>query len=80
LQNLSHEIGLVDLAVALYDVNWTSGAVGESGDLSCALVPAHRSGATVEGLDEDDSLVGGHGKAIGKCLIIKCFSPMLKNG
>jgi hypothetical protein len=48
--------------------------------LPCALVPAHPSGATVEGFDKDISLAWGHGKAIGKCLFIKCFAPLLENG
>ncbi len=60
----SFESGLVDLAIALYDVDWMSGAVGESGDLPCALVPANHSGMTVEGFDKDDGLVGGPCKAI----------------
>jgi hypothetical protein len=76
----SFESGLVDLAIALYDVKWTSSALGKSGDLPCALVPAHHSGTMMEGFDKDDGLVGGHGKAIGKCLVIKCFAPLLKNG
>jgi hypothetical protein len=76
----SLENGLVDLAVALDDVKLTSGAVGEHGDLPCALVLAHRSSATVESLDEDDSFVGGHSKAIGKYLVVECFAPLLENG
>jgi hypothetical protein len=43
------------------------------------LVPADCRGATVERFDEDDGLVGGHGKAIGKCLVIECLAPLLKN-
>ncbi len=76
----SLESGLVDLAVALDDVDLTSGAVGEHGDLPCALVPAHRSSASAESLDKDDGFVGGHGKAIGKCLVVECFAPLLENG
>ncbi len=76
----SLESGLVDLAVALDDVDLMSGAVDERGDLPRALVPSHHSGTMVESLDKDDGLVRGHGKAIGKCLIVKCFAPLLKNG
>ncbi len=76
----SLESGLVDLAVALDDVDLTSSAVGECGDLPRALVPAHRSSATVESLDKDDGLVGGHGKAIGESLVVECFAPLLENG
>ncbi len=76
----SLESGLVDLAVALDDVDLMSSAVGEHGDLSCALVPANCSGMMVESLNKDDGLVRGHGKAIGKCHVVKCFAPLLKNG
>jgi hypothetical protein len=76
----SFESGLIDLAVAFDDVNLTSSAVGERGDLPCALIPAHCSGTTVESFNNDDSLVGGHGKPIGKCRLVKCFAPLLKNG
>ncbi len=75
----SLESGLVDLTIALNDVDLTSSAVGERGDLPRALVPAHRSSAIVESLDKDDGLVRVHGKAIGKCLAIECFAPLLKN-
>jgi hypothetical protein len=68
------------LAVALDDVNLTSDAVGERGDLPGALVPAHCCCAMVERLNEDDSVVGGNSKAIGKCLVVECFAPLLKNG
>jgi hypothetical protein len=71
----SFESGLIDLAIALYDVDLTSSAIGKSGNLPCALIPAHCSGATVEGFDKDDCLVGGHSEAIGKCLVVKCFAP-----
>jgi hypothetical protein len=57
-----------------------SSAVDGSGDLSLALASSHCSYAMVDGFDKDDSLVGGHGKAIGKCLVVKCFAPLLKNG
>jgi hypothetical protein len=77
---LSFESGLVDLAIALYDINRASGTVDKSGDLPCALIPAHHGGARVEVLNKGDGLVVGHCKAIGKCLIVKCFAPLLKNG
>jgi hypothetical protein len=76
----SLESGLVDLAVAFDDVNLTSSTVDERGDLPCALILAHCSGVMVESINKDDGLVGGHGKAIGKCLVVKCFTPLLKNG
>jgi hypothetical protein len=76
----SHESGLVNLVVALDDVNLTSSAVGERGDLPRALVSAHRSSAMVEGLNKGDGLVGGYGKAIIKCLVVECFAPLLENG
>ncbi len=76
----SFESGLINLALALDDVNLMSSAVGECGDLPCVLVPAHCSGMMVESLDKDDSLVGGHGKAISKCLVVECFALFLKNG
>jgi hypothetical protein len=81
LKNFTHrfESGLIDLAVALDDVDLTSGAGGKCSDLSGALVPAHHCSATVECLNKYDSLVGGHGKAIDKCLVIQCFAPLLKN-
>ncbi len=50
----SLESGLIDLAVAFDDVNLTSSAAGERGDLPRALIPAHRSGAMVESFNEDD--------------------------
>jgi hypothetical protein len=53
-------------------------AVGESGDLLVALVPAYHGGTAVEGLDEDDGLVESHSKAIW-CLVVQCFAPLLKN-
>jgi hypothetical protein len=67
------------LAIALNIVDLTSSAIGECDNLPPALVPAHCSGAMVESPDEDDGLVRGHGKAIGKFLAIKCFAPLLKN-
>jgi hypothetical protein len=74
------ESGLVNLAITFDDVDLTTGAVGKQGNLNCALVPAHRHGTTVEPFDKDDGLVGGHGKAVGKCLVIKWFASLLKNG
>ncbi len=57
-----------------------SGAVGKSSDLLSALVPAHGGGMMVEDLDKDGGLVEGHDNAIGKCLVVKCFTHLLKNG
>ncbi len=74
------ESGLVDLAIALDDADWMSGAVGKRGDLPGALVPAYHCGAMVEHLTKVDGLVGGHGKDIGKCLVVKCFESFLENG
>jgi hypothetical protein len=74
------ESGLANMAVALDDVDLTSGAVGECGDLSGPLVPAQHCGTMVERLNKDDGLVGGHGKAIGMCLVVECFASLLKNG
>jgi hypothetical protein len=76
----SFESGLVDLAVAFNDVDLMSNAVGKRGVLLCALIPAHGRGTMVESLNKDDGLVGGHGKAIGKCLIVECFASLLENG
>jgi hypothetical protein len=76
----SLESGLINLAIALNDVNLMFGAVGKQGDLSGALVPAHRRGAMVERLYKNDGLVGGHSKTIGKCLVVECLAPLLKNG
>ncbi len=76
----SLESALIDLTIALDDVNLRSSAVGERSDLPRALIPAHRSGARVEGLDKSEGLAGGHGKATGKCLVIECFASLLKNG
>ncbi len=74
------ESGLIDLAIALDDVDLASGAVGKQADLPGTLVPAHRHGKTVERFHKDYGLVGGHGEAIGECLVIKWFSSLLKNG
>jgi hypothetical protein len=76
--NRRFKSGLVDLAIALDDVDLTSSAVGKHGDLPGALVPAHCHGRTVEHFNKDDCLVRGHGKAIGKGLAVKCFAPLLK--
>jgi hypothetical protein len=65
------ESGLVDLAIALDDVNLAYGAVGKQGDLPGALVPAYCHGTTLECFDKDYGLVGGHGKAISECLVIE---------
>jgi len=77
---LRFESGLINLAITFDDVNLATGAVGKRGNLHCALVPAHRCGVMVECFDEDDGLVGGHGKAIGECLVIKWFASLLANG
>ncbi len=73
------ESGLVDLAITFDDVDLATGTVGKQGSLHCALVPAHRRGMTVERFDKDDGLVGGHGKAVGKCLVIEWFASLLEN-
>jgi hypothetical protein len=72
--------GLVNLAIALDDIDLASGAVGKRGDLPGALVLAHRPGTMVERFDKDDGLVRGHGKAVGECLVIEWFASLLKNG
>ena len=74
------ESGFDDLAITFDDVDLATGAVGKQGNLHCALVPAHRRGTTVERFDKDDGLVGGHGEAVGECLVIKWFASLLKNG
>jgi hypothetical protein len=76
----SFEGGLIDLAIAFNSVDSASKVVGDCGDSLGALVPAHCGGTAVEGLDMYDSLVGSHSKAIGQCLLVKCFAPLLKNG
>jgi hypothetical protein len=69
------------LAAAFNDDDLTSSAVGNHGVLPCALISAHGSGTMmVESFNKYDGLVGGHGKAIGKCLIVECFAPLLQNG
>ncbi len=77
---LRFESGLIDLAITFVDVDLATGAVGKRGNLHGALVPAHRRGTTVEHCDEDDGLVGGHGKAVGECLVIEWFASLLENG
>jgi hypothetical protein len=74
------ESGLVDLDITFDDVNLASGTVGKQGDLPGTLVPAHHRGTMVERFDKDDGLVGGHGKAVGECLVIKWFAFLLENG
>ncbi len=74
------ESGLVDLVKTFDDVDLATGAVGKWGNLQCALVPSHRRGTRVEHFDEDDGLVGGHGKAVGKCFVIEWFASLLENG
>ncbi len=77
-RSFEFESSLVNLAIAVYDVDWTSGFDSESGDLPCALVPAHCGGEMVEGLNENDGVVGGQYEAMGKCLVVKCFAFLLK--
>ncbi len=72
--------GLIDLAINFDDVDLATGAVGKWGNLHGSLVPAHHSGTRVERFNENDGLVGGHGKAVGKCLVIKQFASLLENG
>ncbi len=55
-------------------------ALLKQGNLHGALVPAHCCGRMVERFDKDDGLGGGHGKAIGKCLVIEWFASLLENG
>jgi hypothetical protein len=74
------ERGLVNSAITFDDVDLATGAVGKRGNLHGTLVPAHRSDTTVERFNKNDSLVGGHGKAIGKCLVIEWFASLLENG
>ncbi len=74
------ESGLINLAITFDDVNLATGAGGKQGNLHCALVPVHHRGMTVERFNKDDGLVGGHGKAVGKCLVIKWFASLLENG
>jgi hypothetical protein len=74
------ESGLVNLAITFDDVDLATKSVRKLGNLHCALVPVHCSGTMVECFNEDDGLVGGHGKAIGKCLVIRWFASLLKNG
>jgi len=68
LQNLSHSFqgSLIDAAITFDDVDGYTRAVCEGGDLFGALVPTHCSGATEEGLGEDDCLIHGHVEAVGK--------------
>ena len=75
---LRFESGLVNLAITFDDVDLAAGAIGKRDNLHGALVPAHCCGTTVECFDKDDGLIGGHGKAVGKCLVIKWFASLLK--
>ncbi len=77
---LRFESGLVNLTITFDDVDLATVAVAKRGNLHCTLVPAHRHGTTVERFDEDYGLVGGYGKAVGECLVIKWFASLLKNG
>ncbi len=70
----------IDKAITFDDVDLVTDAVGKQGNLHCALVPAHRHGMMVERINKDDGLVGGHGKAVSKCLVIEWFAYLLKNG
>jgi hypothetical protein len=64
--------------MVLDDVNLTSSAVGECGDLFCALVQAHCSGMVEEGFIKDDGVVGGHGKAFISALLSSALHPCSK--
>ncbi len=81
-ESLTHrfESGLVNFAITFDDVDLATGAVGNQGNLHCAIVPALCRGMAVECFDEDDGLLGGHGEAVGKCLVIEWFASLLKNG
>ncbi len=73
----SLEGGHVDLAIVLDDVDVDAISIGELSDLLGSLGPAHLVGFALEGLDEDDSLVGCHVEAIGKCFIVECVAPLI---
>ncbi len=51
--------------------------ISEGRDLFGSLGPAHHVGVALEGLDEDDSLVGNHVKPIGKCFEVECFVSLI---
>jgi hypothetical protein len=74
------ESGLVDLAIALDDINLSSNAVGKCGDLPGALVPAYCSSATVESLDKNDSLVEVMAKPFVSALSLSALHPCSKMG
>ena len=77
LLTCSFEHGLIDLAIILDDVNGFSITISEGWDLFGPLGLAHHVGMVLEGLDEDDSLVGNHVKPIGKCFVVKCRTSVI---
>jgi hypothetical protein len=64
LLTCSFEHGIVDLAVIFNDVDGFSITISEGRDLLGSLGPAHCVGVVLEGLDEDDSLVGDHVESV----------------
>ncbi len=74
LLTCSFERGLVNLAIIFDDVDGFSITISEGRDLLGSLGPTHRVSVTLEGLNEDDSLVGNHIKFIGKCFVVKCLT------
>ena len=70
----SFEPGQVDSAIVFDDVDGDTITIVEGSDLLGAGRPAHQLGITFEGLNEDDSLIGGQVEPVGKCLVIECFA------
>ncbi len=67
----------IELTIVFDDVYGLALPVDEGGDLFSALIPAHLGALVLECLDEDDCLCLGHGKPIGKCLVIEGLDPFL---
>ncbi len=76
LLTYSFECGLVNLAVIFDDINGFPITIIEGCDLLGSLGLAHCVGVALEGLDEDDSLVGNHIKPIGECFVVECLASL----
>ncbi len=66
------------MTVALDDVDLTSSAVGECGNLPCALIPAHCSDTTVEGFNKVTVWFGVMAKPLVSVLLLSALHPCSK--